>query len=696
MKKRLNFRIPLVFAISLAVGIACAYECKYLRVDIIWSLCVFAPFAVIFATLCCGKSKRIFAFTVIASIVVGMVGATLCNVAFDRYQSTYFEFGKEYQISAIVEEISDAEDSALVVLGSVESDDGFVDGKICTYLTSYQSKKLSLGCRVVFVAKLSQYELLTHGKINYRAIDNVKYLATDLSEIQIEQRFDLFGYVNGLIKDTVFIGDEHTASVVYAMLTGNSSLMEDGTIRSFRYGGIAHVFAVSGLHIGLIYSVLNYLLKKLRLNKIVSAAIIGAILIFYCGVCGFTPSSVRATVMCIVSCIAGVVYGKYDMLNALSVAVLVLLIINPLYLFGVGFQLSVIAVLSINMLSQHFRRIFRFLPDKVSSSLSVCLAAQVGTLPVLITSFGYVSFASLIINLIVLPLLSALYIIIFAGVLLSIVFPFFALTIITVCYLPMQAIISFLVALGFENTLIGGIGGLVFVPLYFLPCVLFSDKFNMRIVPRCICVSLATLLLVAYTLPQVLVPDGYAFITVCSMNSGVAVIVKDSFATTVVLTDDVSVTGLNYTLSKYGAAKPDNLVVLGSDKCIEKLFTFGVDTCDTYLPYSNVPLQPFSDMEIKYEKTFNCGDTRFEYLDGFTLEVNTCGVSICVCYSFVDDDIGGDMLITKFFNSHYSANITVYYQLAGYKFSLADCGDLRFLANSGKLKPLVIIPQTQQ
>lgn len=695
MKKRLNFRIPLIFAISLAVGIACTYACEYLRVDIRWSLCIFAPFSLLIAALCCGKNIKIFAFAVVASIIVSIVGATLCSVAFARYKSTYFEFGKEYQISAVVEEISDAQDSTLVVLGSVESDDGIVDGKICAYLTSYQAKKLHLGCRVVCIAKLSNYELLTHGKVNYRAIDNVKYVATDLTEIQIELRFDLFGYANELIKDTLFIGDEHTASVVFAMLTGNSSLMDDSTIRSFRYGGIAHVFAVSGLHIGLIYSVLNYLLKKLRLNKILSAIIISVILIFYCGVCGFTPSSVRATVMCIVSCIAGVIYGKYDMLNALSVAVLVLLIINPLYLFGVGFQLSVIAVLSINMLTPHLRRIFRFLPNKIASSLSVCLAAQIGTLPILITSFGYVSFASLIINLVVLPLFSALYVIIFVGVLLSIIFPCFALTIITVSFLPMQAIISLLVALGFENTLISGVGGLIFVPLYFLPCVLFSDKLNIRLVPRCICVVLTLSLLIGYTLPQVFVPEGYAFITVCSVNSGVAVVVKDSASTTVVLTDDVSVSGLNYTLSKYGANNPDNLIVLGGDKCIEKLFTFGVDACNTYLPYSNVPLQPFNGTEIKYERSFYCGNTLFEYSDGFTLEIETCGISVCVCYSYVDDDGGGDMLITKFFGSKYVADITVYYQLAGHKFSLTDCGDLRFLANGGKLKPLAIVPQVK-
>ena len=97
--------------------------------------------------------------------------------------------------------------------------------------------------------------------------------------------------------------DKDTAAICYAMLIGDTKGVDDATLDSFRFGGVAHIFAVSGLHIGLVYGVIAFAMKKLRANKFLSAAICIAVILLYSAVCGFTLSSVRAVIMCAVGII---------------------------------------------------------------------------------------------------------------------------------------------------------------------------------------------------------------------------------------------------------------------------------------------------------------------------------------------------------------------------------------------------------
>jgi len=693
MKKLLNLRFPLIIAIALVVGVASAYFCVYFNLNLAWAFCITTVLLIVFAIVFWSENKIKLIIALICTLAFNTVGVLLSHAKLEKYKGDGLANAEQYQFSAVVEEVSFLDDNCLVIMNSVEADGNKLDCKINAYLDFDVARGLNGGDKVSFIATVEKYDLFNYGRLNSRAIDNIKYTISVNSTIDVVDGYDFFGSINVLLKDSVYTGDEQTATIVYAMLTGNTTGIEDGTIESFRYGGIAHVFAVSGLHIGLLYTALEFAFKKLRANRLLSSVIICLVLLLYCGVCGFTPSSVRATVMCIISCIARLIYGKYDSLNALSLAVIILLLINPLYLFGVGFQLSVVAVLSIITLSPNVKRLLVFLPDKFSGAIAVCLSAQVGTLPLLITSFGYVSVASLIINLVVLPLLSALYVIIFACVVLGVILPFMASVLTYVSFLPLQAIISFFVGLGLENTLIGGAGGLLFIPLYFIPLVLFTDKVNLGIISRATCIALSFAIFCGYTLAQIFVLDGDAILTVCATYGGGTIVIKDSNYTTVVLTEDVYVENLNLTLSKHGANRPDNIVVLGGETCIEKCFAFGITAPNLYLPYSNVPLQPFNNSVVHYEKEFKLGDIKFEYVDGYNLNVD-------IYSSIVRISDGGagqgnaDLLVTGSIVGDFVAENIVYYQLKTQNLSVYNCGDLRFLANGGKLKLITATPDT--
>ena len=178
----------------------------------------------------------------------------------------------------------------------------------------------------------------------------------------------MFESINIFIRDTLKVGldlDEFT--VAYALLCGNSDYMETEIIENFRASGVAHIFAVSGLHIGFFAVILNFITDKLRFNKYVKFFFVVSVLLFYSGVCGFTASSIRATIMTAVMLLAGLIGKKYDGLSSVALAGIIVLLYAPIQLFCVGFQLSFGVVLGINILSRPISKLLGFLPQKISS-----------------------------------------------------------------------------------------------------------------------------------------------------------------------------------------------------------------------------------------------------------------------------------------------------------------------------------------
>lgn len=93
--------------------------------------------------------------------------------------------------------------------------------------------------------------------------------------------------------------------------------MDGDVLENFRNGGVAHIFAVSGLHIGFLAGVVFFLLRSCRVRGVPKVLISAAVLVFYAGICGFSPSSLRAAVMASVLAAAKETGMKYDGLSSL-------------------------------------------------------------------------------------------------------------------------------------------------------------------------------------------------------------------------------------------------------------------------------------------------------------------------------------------------------------------------------------------
>ena len=141
--------------------------------------------------------------------------------------------------------------------------------------------------------------------------------------------------------------DEESAMICQALILGDKFGIDDNLYDGIKSSGLAHVLAVSGLHVTALASAILLLLKKTKLKPWISFILVAIFTFFYVMLCGFTASSVRAYIMTLVLNF-GILFGfKYDKISSLSLATIVLMLFRPQNIMDVGFLLSVFSVFGI-------------------------------------------------------------------------------------------------------------------------------------------------------------------------------------------------------------------------------------------------------------------------------------------------------------------------------------------------------------
>ena len=203
--------------------------------------------------------------------------------------------------------------------------------------------------------------------------------------------------------------DGSVYAVVAAMTLGDKSQLTNELRKTYAITGASHILALSGLHLGIIYTLLSLLLSRRRW-QVVSQVVIVVCIWLYVFLVGMTVSVVRSAVMITVYALLSLGHRDKMSVNTLAFAAIVMLLFNPLSLFDVGFQLSFLAVLAILLFyplfegvwSQSFlmdHRVFKWL----WTMLSVSCAAQIGVAPLIVYYFGRFSCFFLLTNLLVVP-----------------------------------------------------------------------------------------------------------------------------------------------------------------------------------------------------------------------------------------------------------------------------------------------------
>ena len=206
-----------------------------------------------------------------------------------------------------------------------------------------------------------------------------------------------------------FKGDEF--AVLSALTVGYKDELSEEIRESYSVSGASHVLALSGLHIGLLAALLLFCMRLLperwRVSKCLRALFILGFLWSFAVFTGLSASVVRSVVMFSV-CTIAVLFGRNSLsLNTLAITAFFMLLICPVWLFDVGFQLSFAAVAAIVLLQPG---IYRLLSPKgrvlkyIWGLMSVSIAAQIGTAPLVLLYFSQFSTHFLLTNLLVIPL----------------------------------------------------------------------------------------------------------------------------------------------------------------------------------------------------------------------------------------------------------------------------------------------------
>lgn len=216
--------------------------------------------------------------------------------------------------------------------------------------------------------------------------------------------------------------NEKNSRIMSSIILGEGSFLDDETGTRFRELGLSHILAVSGLHIGIIYLFITKILRLLGIDKRISVIIALIIIWSYAYLIGFAASVLRASIMLSFLSLSTLVYKRYDSINTLSFAALLLLFIRPLWIFDVGFQLSFIATASIIILTPRINWLLSIYSKTIAKLLSSLIAVQIGLFPVLAYHFNSYAVMSIISNLILIPIFSFSLILCFILIIVSLIY----------------------------------------------------------------------------------------------------------------------------------------------------------------------------------------------------------------------------------------------------------------------------------
>ncbi len=224
-----------------------------------------------------------------------------------------------------------------------------------------------------------------------------------------------------------FVSDRFSpgsAATIRCLILGERHALSAEQLKDFRHTGTIHFLAVSGLHVGLLAATVWFLLALPGVGRRTTAAVVILVVLCYALLGGMRPSILRAAVMCAAVCAGYIVERRPDLLNAIGLAAMVVLLIDPADAISAGFQLSFAAVLGIAVLGGRLRnRIFGdpnlekrltvaeergvvryWLRRYVADGLSISIAAWLVVAPLGAYHFNMVTPLTPIINLLFAPL----------------------------------------------------------------------------------------------------------------------------------------------------------------------------------------------------------------------------------------------------------------------------------------------------
>lgn len=417
--KIINFRPIFYCFLAFAIGIASCFYIFNANIAIIALLTLIFG-VIVFFTI---KTKTYKNF--LAIIIAFVLGFGFFAVDYKNFAGNKFN-GKTVEISGRVsDDVYFGENYSSIILENVKID-GVFDKNINVSING--NCDFETGDYFYFVTKLYNEQIFENGAFNSSAYkNNYSYFCQiEASEIEIKEGGKTFIEnfkisINELLNSFM---SETNASLAYSVLFGDRSNLDDGVRQNFSVSGIAHLLAVSGLHIGFICAILLFALQKLR--PFYKFIIIAIFLGIYATLCNFSPSVVRASIMCLAFLGFGLLGKQYDFLNSIGIAGIIILLIWPCSVFDPSFQMSFLSVLAIGMMLKPLSKLFQKIkiPKKLAEAMAIDLSTTLAILPIMAIYYGNLSALCWFANLICIPLFAMAYMFLFVLTFVCFIFKF--------------------------------------------------------------------------------------------------------------------------------------------------------------------------------------------------------------------------------------------------------------------------------
>lgn len=259
--------------------------------------------------------------------------------------------------------------------------------------------------------------------------ENVDIISINRLEVEKLEDSFLEKYFKNRVESFIEKGDRYFKRVYRAIILGESREIPKELREKFNYVGVSHLFALSGLHIGLIIGVISFISGKFSISrdKRYWVILIGLTL-YFLGI-KHSPSLIRAYIMGVIFLFGKIFYENIDIEKSLAVSFFVSLFLNPISIYEVSFKLSYLAVVAIIFIYPFIIKFYKG-KSKLIKNIVLIGTIQFFLLPILIKEFGTIQLFSILSNLIIVPLGSLYITLAFIGLLFEnfglgvVIFPF--------------------------------------------------------------------------------------------------------------------------------------------------------------------------------------------------------------------------------------------------------------------------------
>lgn len=196
-------------------------------------------------------------------------------------------------------------------------------------------------------------------------------------------------------------------AIMSSVTVGDKTELDRNTKNDYRVAGVSHLLAISGLHVGILYTILSFTLgwlQRIKWGRYINMVIMLLTLWAYAAISGFSPSVLRAVIMFSLFSLGECMFERKNSFNILLASAFIILVVDPMLLFDIGFQLSYCAMIGIVTLYSPIR--YLWLPKHAVlkwawSLFIITFTAQVATTPLVLYYFNQVGLLGFVTNYIV-------------------------------------------------------------------------------------------------------------------------------------------------------------------------------------------------------------------------------------------------------------------------------------------------------